>query len=60
MTPANMTPFWMWEEALTRHYLRSDGGFGSAPLSFLDVSGVELARAIGKGAAEAGEGAAAV
>ena len=50
-----MTPFWMWEEALTRHYLRSDGGFGSAPLSFLDVSGIELARAIGKGAAEAGD-----
>jgi hypothetical protein len=54
MTLPNMTPFWRWEEALTRHYLRSDGGFGSAPLSFLDVSGVELARAIGKGPSEAG------
>ncbi len=44
----SMTSFWRWEEALTRHYLRTDGGFGSAPLSFLDVSGVELARAVGK------------
>lgn len=55
MTLANMTPFWRWEEALTRHYLRSDGGFGSASLSFLDVSGVELARAVGKGPSDAGE-----
>ncbi|WNJ89601.1 hypothetical protein [Bosea sp. 685] len=55
MTLPNMTPFWRWEEALTRHYLRSDGGFGSAPLSFLDVSGVELARAVGKGPSEAAE-----
>jgi hypothetical protein len=59
MTPSSLTPFWRWEEALTRHYLRSDGGFGSAPLSFLDVSGVELARAIGKGPSEAGDALAA-
>lgn len=59
MTLPSMTPFWRWEEALTRHYLRSDGGFGSAPLSFLDVSGVELARAIGKGPSKAGDALAA-
>ena len=55
MTPPTLSPFWKYEEALTRHYLRSDGGFGSAPLSFLDASGPELARAVGKGPEEAGD-----
>jgi hypothetical protein len=34
------------ETALVRHYLRSDGPYGDAPLRFLDVSGSELNRAL--------------
>lgn len=42
-----------WELALVRHYLRSDGPFGSAPLAFVDATSEELARAVGCGAADA-------
>ena len=41
------------EEALTRHYLRTDGGQGSGPLKFIDASPAEMARAFGKLPSEA-------
>jgi hypothetical protein len=37
---------WKTEEALTRHYLRTDGGSGASPLRFLDATPAELARAL--------------
>lgn len=49
---AGWSPFWRFEEALTRHYLRTDGGFGSTTLSFMDVSPSQLARAMRRPAAE--------
>jgi hypothetical protein len=49
---AGWSPFWRFEEALTRHYLRTDGGFGSTTLSFMDVSPPQLARALRRPAAE--------
>jgi hypothetical protein len=36
-----------WEAFLVSHYLSSDCPFGSAPLCYLDVSGEQLAKAIG-------------
>jgi hypothetical protein len=38
--------FWEIEQKLSDHYLRSDGDFGAAPLSFLDASDEELATAL--------------
>jgi hypothetical protein len=37
---------WKIEEALTRHYLRTDGKSGAGPLRFLDATPAELARAL--------------
>jgi hypothetical protein len=37
---------WKFEEALTRHYLRTDGKSGAGPLRFLDATPAELARAL--------------
>jgi hypothetical protein len=37
---------WKLEEALTRHYLRTDGKSGTGPLRFLDATPAELARAL--------------
>ncbi|MDB5963479.1 MAG: protein of unassigned function [Massilia sp.] len=34
-----------WEELLVRHYLRSDGPYGGAPLRSIDATPLELARA---------------
>lgn len=42
-----------WEFALVRHYLRSDGPYGSTPLAFVDATSEELARAVGSGSADA-------
>ncbi len=42
------TPFWVHELALTRHYLGTDGPEGSLPLAFLDASGRQIARALGR------------
>jgi hypothetical protein len=39
---------WRIEHELTRHYLRTDGGFGSAPLRFIDATPEELARALSR------------
>jgi hypothetical protein len=37
---------WRVEDALARHYLRTDGAFGSAPLRFIDATSEELASAL--------------
>ncbi|SFL45871.1 hypothetical protein [Methylobacterium pseudosasicola] len=42
------SPFWTHEVALTRHYLGTDGPEGSLPLAFLDASGRQIARALGR------------
>lgn len=42
-----------WERVLARHYLRSDGPYGDAPLRFLDATSEELARAVGRPIADA-------
>lgn len=47
---AGLPPFWSFERALSHHYLRTDGGFGATPLSFMDVSPPQLARALGRDA----------
>lgn len=49
------TPFWRYEDALTRHYLRSDGSSGSATLEFIDASPREIARAVGRSDGDATE-----
>lgn len=41
-------PFWIHEAALTRHFLGADGPEGAVPLTFLDASGREIARAMGR------------
>lgn len=45
---AAASPFWAHEMALTRHYLGTEGPEGSLPLAFLDASGRQIARALGR------------
>ena len=37
-----------WERCLTGHYLRSDGAYGGAPITFIDATPAELAAASGQ------------
>jgi hypothetical protein len=37
-----------WEACLTRHYLRSDGPFGSGPITYIDATPAELRTAAGR------------
>ena len=48
MTAASQIPFWIYEQALTRHYLGADGPEGTVPLEFIDASGRQIARAMGR------------
>lgn len=52
---SGLSPFWSFERDLTRHYLQTDGGFGATPLSFMDVSPPQLARAVGRDAEDGEE-----
>jgi len=37
-----------WERCLTEHYLRSDGPYGGAPITFIDATPAELAATYGR------------
>ncbi len=52
---SGLSPFWSFERDLTRHYLGTDGGFGATPLSFMDVTPPQLARAVGRDAEDGEE-----